>query len=91
MTHKKLHKSITWLITIKLEQDSSEIEKDFIVELVSEEARKTTEDYTFIVEDVMQNNKFSKILIDGTENALANLVAVIKDNLPCRVDCMRIR
>ena len=70
-----------WLITIISKRNFSDRNRDFIVELVSEEARKTIKSYNFILHDIVESKKYSKILIEGTKIALTNLLSVFKDNL----------
>lgn len=82
MVFNKLNKSTMWLITIRSKHNLSNKERDFITELISEEARKTTESYCFVLHDIAETKLCSKILIEGTKMALTNLLSVINDNLP---------
>lgn len=81
MAPRELGKSIMWLIKIKSRKNLSDANRDFIAELVSEEARKTTESYSFILHDMIESKRYSEMLIEGTKKALSNLLSVIKDNL----------
>jgi len=85
MAPNKLNKSIMWLITIRSKQNLSNKDRDFITELISEEARKTIESYSFVLHDIVESKSYSRILIEGTKMALTNLVSVIKDNLPYKI------
>lgn len=84
MVSNKL-KTKMWLITISSKQDLSDEDRDFIAELVSEEARKVREFYTFILHDIVESKKYCEILVECTETALINLLSVIKNNLPYEV------
>ncbi len=55
-------------------------DKDFITELISEEARKTKGDYSFILHNIIEKKKYSMAIIEGTRNAIVNLIPVLKDN-----------
>lgn len=74
-----------WLITVVSKRNLLEKDRDFIAELVSEEARKTIKSYNFILHDMVESKRYSKMLIEGTDRAITNLVSVIKDNLPYKV------
>ncbi|HAF07115.1 MAG: hypothetical protein QME48_07145 [bacterium] len=60
-------------------------DRDFITELISEEARKTIESYSFVLHDIIESKRFSIILIEGTMMSLINLVSVSEDNLPYKI------
>jgi len=75
-----LRKTAMWLITIKSKRRLSCNDRDFLVELISEEARKTTVEYNFILHNVLESKKYLKILIEGTKIALNNLLTVCNDN-----------
>ncbi len=79
------NKSIMWLITIHSKRNLSDKDRDFITELVSEEARKTATSYYFVLHDVVESEKYSKVFIEGTKKALTNLLSVINDNLAYEV------
>lgn len=85
MVSNNLNKQILWEITLISKQNLSDKDRDFMVELVSEEARKTIESYSFILHDVIESKKYSKMLIEGTKMALNNLRQVIEDNLPYKI------
>lgn len=74
------------MITIKAKYNLSDKDREFITELVSEEARKVIEPYSFILHDIVESSSSSKVIIEGTKSALENLLAVLKDNFPCDVD-----
>lgn len=82
MVFNKLNKSIMWLITIRSKHNISNKERDFTTELISEEARKAIESYSFVLHDIVESKLCSKILIEGTKMALTNLLSVINDNFP---------
>ncbi len=79
-----------WLITVISNQNLLEKDRDFIVDLVSEEARKTVKFYSFILHDVVESKRYSKMLIEGTKTAITNLLSVIKDNLSYKVYYARL-
>lgn len=81
MASNKFNKQIIWLITVISKQNLLDKDRDFIAELVSEEARKTIKSYSFVLHNIVESKRYSKILIEGTKTALSNLLSVIKDNL----------
>ncbi len=85
MALSRLNKSIMWIIKIISNQNFTNKERDFIVELVSEEARKTCGLYSFILHDIIESKRYSNIFIEGSRIALNNLLLVIKDNFLCKV------
>lgn len=89
MAFNKSGKPIMWLITGSSKQSLSAIDRDFITELVSEEARKVIDSYSFILHDVVESKRYSKILIEGTNIALENLLSAINSNLPYRTTYRR--
>ncbi|MCD6239555.1 MAG: hypothetical protein J7K51_09650 [Thermotogae bacterium] len=78
-----------WLIRVTPKRNFSNKDRNFIAELVSEEARKTREPYSFILHDIVESKKYSEMLVEGREIALTNLLSVIKDNLPYGVSYTR--
>lgn len=81
MASNNINKQMMWLITVISKQNLLHRDRDFIAELVSEEARKTIKSYRFTLHDIAESKRYSKILIEGTKTALSNLLSVIKDNL----------
>lgn len=81
MASNNLNKQKMWLITVISKRNLLHKDRDFIAELVSEEARKTIKSYRFILHDIVESKRYSKILIEGSKTALSNLLSVIKDNL----------
>lgn len=80
MASNKFNKQKMWLITVISKRNLLHKDRDFIAELVSEEARKTIKSYSFVLHDIVESKRYSKILIEGTKTALSNLLSVIKDN-----------
>ena len=89
MASNELNKQMMWLIKIVSNRDFSNKDRDFIAELVSEEARKMRGDYSFIIHDIVESKRYSNILIEGTKSALANLLSVIKDNILYKITYRR--
>ncbi len=81
MASNNLNKQKMWLITVISKRNLLHKDRDFIAELVSEEARKTIKSYRFTLHDIVESKRYSKMLIEGTKTALSNLLLVIKDNL----------
>ncbi|MDD3492864.1 MAG: hypothetical protein PHZ19_05155 [Candidatus Thermoplasmatota archaeon] len=80
-----MNKQIMWLITVASHRDFSDRDRDFIAELASEEARKMSGVYSFILHDIAESKRGSRILIEGAKTALTNLVSALEDNLPYKI------
>lgn len=78
MAFAELNEPTMYLITLSSKQRLSSGERDLIAELVSEEARKTKEPYTFILHDILESKKCFQLLVEGTNAASVNLLSVIK-------------
>jgi hypothetical protein len=81
MAFNKFNEQMMWLITVISKRNLSNKDRDFIAELVSEEAQRTIKSCRFILHDIVESKRYSKMLIEGTKTALSNLLSVIKDNL----------
>jgi len=89
MAVRDLNEPTMWLITLSSKRELSDKDRDFIADLVSEEDRSVSESYSFILHDIVESKRYCKILIEGTDAALTNLLSVIKDNLPYRITYRR--
>lgn len=86
----ELSKPMMWSIRIYSKYNLSDANRDFIAELVSEEARKTTQSYYFILHDIVESKRYSKMLVEGSKRAVKNILSVIEDNLPYKVTYGRL-
>ena len=68
-------------ITILKEQNFLEKERDFIAELVSEEARSVVAHLSFILHEIVESKRYCKIFVEGSAGACKNLHMVLKSNL----------
>lgn len=80
-----LNKPIIWFITLNSKQELSDKDRDFIADIVSEEARSVIESYRFILHDIIESKRYCKIFVEGTNASLTNLLSVIRNNLPYRI------
>ena|GEM_PF-1089639 len=85
MTFSKLDKPKMWLITLYSRRKLFNTDRDFTADLISEEARKVTKRYYFILHEIIESERYSKIIIEGKKVALSNLLSAIRDNLPYQV------
>lgn len=81
MAHRKSRDGLMWQVTLRSKHDLSSGDRDFIAELASEEARKVVEPFQFILHDILESKRVSRLLIEGKRCALENLVEVLEDNL----------
>jgi uncharacterized protein (DUF1778 family) len=89
MNIDNINKNGKWLVTIASNHALSNKEKDFIIDLISEEARKTIGNYSFIIHDVLESQKYLMILIEGSKIALRNILSVCNDNIPYTISYER--
>ena len=89
MASKQLKRLRMWVITIASRRDLSDRDRNFLAELVSEEARSTTIHYSFILHDIVESKRYSKMLIEGTKTALTGLLSMLEDNLAYEITCAR--
>ena len=89
MAPNRLSKPKMWLITAISKQNLSDENRDMLAELISEEARKTIESYSFILHDIIESEKYCKVLVESTKTALGNLLSVLEDNLPYEITYIR--
>lgn len=80
MAVSKLGKMKMWAIKISSRQNFLDKDRDFLAELVSEEARKVVKPYSFILHDMVESKRYCIMLIEGTKAAFKNLLSVINDN-----------
>ena len=85
MAFNRLTKPRFWLIKLNSRNDLTDANRDFIAELVSEEALKAIKPYSFILDEMIESKKYCKIFIEGTRVAVNNLVLVLKDNLQYKI------
>ena len=81
MAFGRLTKASVWSIKITAKQNLSDKDRDFIVDLVSEEARKAVTKYSFILHNVIESKNYSEIFAEGPWVAIKNLLSVIEGNL----------
>ena len=73
-----------WVIIVKSNRKISESKKDLIVDLIDTEAHHTIKN-RFILHDVLEDNNFSEIIIEGSRIAAINLKEMLKSNLPYNI------
>ena len=81
----KLGEARLWAITITARQDLTDQDREFVVELTSEEARKVVSSLIFILHEAIEGKKYSKMIIEGTRDAIENLLLVLKTNLGYKI------
>lgn len=79
-----------WLITISSQHELSDAERDFIADLVNNEPQDVQEPYYFTVHDIWESRTASEILMEGTDAALENLLAVPRGNLSYDFSCQKL-
>jgi len=85
MATLKSSKRRMWRITTFSKKNLTQQDRDFVAELVSEEARKTSRRYSFVLHDMIESEHYCKLYIEANQTALVNLLAVMRSNLPHKV------
>lgn len=78
-----------WHINLSKKQAFTDRDRDFLAELVSEEARKTRKPYNFILHEIIEGVFRSSVIIEGAKTALLNLLDVLKCNYDCSLSYRR--
>jgi len=81
MAASRLSKPINWDINVSSRQKFTQVKRDFIVELVSEEARKAVSGNSFVLHDAIESTYYCRLLVEATRPALAELLRTMRDNL----------
>ena len=90
MVSNRVNDPAFWDIRISSKKTLTQANRDFIVELVSEEARKATSGYSFVLHDVIESAKYCRLRIEASKPALAELRRTLKDNLPHRISTTKL-
>ncbi|MEW5717738.1 MAG: hypothetical protein AB1817_03855 [Chloroflexota bacterium] len=69
-------------ITLFSRRNLTQPDRDFVAELVSEEARKTPRRFSFVFHDMFEGKHYCELFVEASQTALKNLLAVIESNLP---------
>lgn len=77
---------LMWEITIQFGHNATDEERDFVAELVSEEARNAMPENYFILQDILESKRYSKLLIEGTQQACENIKNVLRDNISGKIN-----
>jgi len=77
--------SKTYSLTIFSKKELSDMDKDIIVELVTEVARRTIKRYSFILDEVLASKYFCQIFVVGNMRACQNLFSALEANLSYKI------
>jgi len=72
-----------WVIIIKSNNgiSISNNERNFIINLIDNEGHTVEEKYSFILHNVLEDNKSCEAIIEGNRVSVINIVMMLKDNL----------
>ena len=79
-----------WSVKISSKQNLSDADRDFIADLISEEPRSVISSHGFILHDIIESKKYCKALIQGSKTALVNLLLMLKNNVPYKINYEQI-
>jgi len=79
-----------WAIKINSKRNLSEADRDFIAELISEEARSVIKSYSFILHNIIESKKYCELLVEGSKTALVSLLSTLKNSVPYKISYEKI-
>jgi len=79
-----------WAIKINSKRNLSEADRDFIAELISEEARSVIKSYSFILHNIIESKKYCELLVEGSKTALVSLLSTLKNSVPYKISYEQI-
>lgn len=79
-----------WSVKINSKQNLSDADRDFIADLISEEALSVIKSYSFILHNIIESKKYCEAFVEGSKTALTNVVSMLKDNIPYRISYEQI-
>ena len=85
MAYSRLNEPVHWDINVSSRQKFTQASRDFIVELVSEEARKAISSHSFVLHDAIESTHYCRLLVEAPRPVLAELLRTMRDNLPHRI------
>ncbi|MFA5780070.1 MAG: hypothetical protein WC947_08020 [Elusimicrobiota bacterium] len=75
-----------WVIKINSKQNLSDADRDFVAELVSEEARSVIKSYSFILHNIIESKRYCEVLVEGSKTAIVSLLSMLKNNIPYKIN-----
>jgi len=90
MVSSHMSASDFWDIKVFSPKLFTQANRDFIIELVSEEARKVPNGQSFILHDAIESAKYCRLLVEATKPAMLDLRDVLKDNVPYRISFRKL-
>ena len=70
-----------WVIRIKSNAILSKGEKSLIADLIDNEAHIIEEKYSFVLHDILEDNRTSEAIIEGNRLSVINIVTMLRNNL----------
>ncbi|MBC8526222.1 MAG: hypothetical protein ISS28_07285 [Candidatus Cloacimonetes bacterium] len=74
-----------WIITIKSNKGLSNREKDFIADLIDNDAHKVKGKCSFILHDILEGKNFCEAIIEDSKLSIINIVMMLRDNTPYNI------
>ena len=79
-----------WDIKVSSPKLFTQANRDFIIELVSEESRKVPKGQSFILHDAIESAKYCRLLVEAPKHTILDLRDMLKDNIPYRISLRKL-
>jgi hypothetical protein len=90
MASNHLNNPVLWDIRVSSRKNLTQANRDFIVELMSEEARKAPSGHSFILHDAIESANYCRLLVEATKPVLAKVRRTLKANLPHKITAVKL-
>lgn len=85
MATVQLGKKKMWQVTLSSKVNLTQLDRDFLAELVSEEAHNASRKYNFVLHDMTESAHYCKLYVEASRTALKNLLVMLKSNVPYKI------
>ena len=79
-----------WAIKVTSSNNLSDKERDFIADLIDNDARKLKGKYSFILHNILEDKKSCEAIIEGTKLSVMNIVKMFTDNIQYKVSYKKL-
>lgn len=85
MATPKLNRRTIWRLSVSTKAPLTHTDRDFLAELVSEEAHNASRGYSFVLHDMSESAHYCELYVEASRTVLQNLLAVLKSNVPYKI------
>lgn len=85
MGTRQLSRRKMWRVTTFSKVRLAQTDRDFLAELVSEEAHNASRGYDFVFHDMIESTYYCDLYVEASSTALENLLTMIESNTPYEI------